>query len=117
MARRRLACVVTRETWRHLCFGHEQHADPSRGFLVLAMFRRPARLMRLFGFRGDGHWYDDPEAARRAARSNWSSSSSEASHELHPYNPMRGKWEPAHRHEVEHRLLHSSRAAEIATVV
>ena len=107
--RRRLACMPTPETWKSLCFGHEEHADPTRGFLVLAMFRRRARLMRLFGFRGDGHWYDDPESARQAARSN-------ATLELN--DPMvRGRWAPAHRHDVEHRLLHSKRAREMATVV
>ena len=107
LARRRLACVVTAEAWHFLCRGHEAGADPTRGFLVLAMFRRQARHMRLFGFHGEGHWYDQPDAAMRVAKSK-----------ALVLNPeTRGRWAPAHAFHVEHKMLHGEHAHQMATVV
>lgn len=101
--RQALACVATPSSFDQLCHGAQAGADPSRGFLVLSMFRRDPQRVKLFGFRGRGHWYD---AARRA--------------KLDPPNvrvrdPRR--WRQAHHVEVEHELLRGDFGKEVASLV
>ena len=101
-SRRTLVCVPTPSTFGHLCHGVQAGADASRGFLVMSVFRRDPSRVKLFGFRGRGHWYDSARSA--ADRPN-----------VRVRDPRR--WRPAHHLEVEHGLLHGVLAKQVASLV